>query len=67
MTAREELWVTCKPCQYSWIVAYLPMEMGKTAVLMSAACCPKCGDKGNIFLAKDAEIIAAQQRARASA
>jgi hypothetical protein len=36
-------------CRHSWVVAYLPMDMGKFAKLLKGAACPMCGDdKPNI-------------------
>jgi hypothetical protein len=58
-TTRNELWVIHKPCGHTWIIAYLPMEMAKVAKVMSAALCPKCGVKKEIFMPKEADIAAA--------
>lgn len=31
-----------KDCGHRWIVAHLPMELTKAALLMERAACPKC-------------------------
>ena len=57
---RNQMWVTCQPCAWTWAIAFLPMEMGKLAKLMKGAACPKCGDTGkNIFMARETDIVAA--------
>jgi len=63
--SRAEMWVTCPPCKYTWIVAYLPMEMAKAARVMKAAHCPKCGEKKVLTVATEAEIVAATTKVTA--
>lgn len=63
MTARNEIWVTCPPCTWTWIIAYLPMDVSKLAKVNKAARCPKCGEHKGLQLARDAEIIAALAKA----
>jgi hypothetical protein len=62
MTSRNEMWVTCPPCKWTWIVAYLPMEMTKLARAMRRANCPRCGEGKGIKMATNAEIEAAAAR-----
>lgn len=58
---RDELWATCRPCNHTWLVVYLPMDVMKLCKAMKAAYCPKCGEKkkNQIFMATEAEIVAA--------
>lgn len=62
MTDHNEMWVTCSSCKWTWIVAYLPMEVGKLARLMKHASCPKCGASKDIKMATKAEIETAAAR-----
>jgi hypothetical protein len=62
MTSRNKMWVTCPPCKWTWIVAYLPMEMTKLARLMKRANCPKCGAGKDLKMATNADIEAALAR-----
>lgn len=39
----DRLFVTCRPCNHTWIAAYLPMDAGLMAKIMKAVHCPKCG------------------------
>lgn len=36
-------WAFCVACGHAWVVAYLPMEVGRFAKLLKGACCPRCG------------------------
>lgn len=59
MTERNAVWATCRPCKHTWIIAHLPMEMATVARLMKSAACPKCGGKKEMFVASEADIVAA--------
>lgn len=54
---RSEMWVTHPPCQQTWIAAYLPMELSKAARLLKNTTCPRCGERKDIFMAKEADIV----------
>lgn len=70
----NEMWVTCKPCAFTWRIAFLPMDMAKLARLMKGTACPKCGqrdkasskksaaDTARIFMASEADVIAARMK-----
>lgn len=52
----DRVFVTCKPCNHTWIAAYLPMELTKAAKLMGATRCPKCAGR-EIYIASKAEAL----------
>lgn len=58
---RQEMWLTCRPCNHTWIGVYLPMDAMKACHALLAAHCPKCGErkKDQIYMATEAEIVAA--------
>lgn len=62
---RNEMWVTCKACARTWVLAFLPIEVGKLAKLMKGAACAKCGERKGITMATEVEIVATLQLQRA--
>jgi rubredoxin len=55
MSAKGEMWAKCKPCDYAWRIAFLPMELFALAELMKGARCPKCG-AGKLLVANTSDI-----------
>lgn len=43
----------CGRCEHIFVVAHLPMELGKAASLAKRAACPKCGNAKSIYVATD--------------
>lgn len=64
--SHNEMWVTCPPCQWTWIVAYLPMEATRACKMMLAARCPRCGEHKGLTVASETEIVAATAPAAAA-
>lgn len=52
----DRVFVTCKPCSFTWVAMYLPMEISKAVKVMGAIRCPKCASK-EIFAASEEEAL----------
>ena len=59
-TAQNALWAKCSACAHCWIIAYLPMEVGKAVRLAKNAACPKCGDEKPL-MASESDILQVEQ------
>ena len=51
------LWLKCQPCNYTWLAAYLPMETSRLRFLLAGVCCPLCGGRAGIELARELAIV----------
>ena len=51
----------CFDCGHRWIIAYLPMELGKFAQLCEGAACPKCGATSERLGLLEAEPVTPEQ------
>lgn len=46
----------CPSCSHVFLVAQLPMPISVAAEAMRAACCPTCGTKKGITIARAEEV-----------
>jgi hypothetical protein len=62
--ARAEVWATCHKCCHTFVVyAPLPAPMDVVAKAMARAKCDACGSSKPLHLAREAEIVAALDKA----
>lgn len=67
MGARKQLWIRCDPCEHTFQIAELPLDISLLDKLVRKTACPLCRKKGkNLFLAREADIQAAEQSAESN-
>ena len=52
----------CPSCGHVWLVARLPMELGKAATTTKRASCAECGETKGILIANDADVALAARK-----
>jgi hypothetical protein len=64
---RKEVWGSCAECLHTWVIyAPLPAPVAVVANAMKHAQCPVCAPaKPRIFMAREADIVAAFAKALA--
>lgn len=63
VTGSTPFWAKCRICAHCWIVAYLPMDIGKMAKAAKRATCPTCGDTKPVIAKQDNGVLNEDQAA----
>lgn len=53
----SDLNAKCQACGHIFLVAKLPMELTKAALLMKRAACPQCGETKNLSVAPERQEV----------
>ena len=59
----KKAWLHCASCGHTWGAAQLPMEASEFCKRLAMAKCPQCGNTRDLFMANEAQVAAAAQKA----